>query len=407
MTIAVLCFVFAAWPLVAFLGGSGFSPLTGIAALATSPWSLPKIHIRPYMVAFACFLGFAAASAVWSPGPVVLFEVRTLSVKSEVLRWGLLMVAGGMLIASAQRISPHDAGRVVGVATVALFVHFVLVGGLAVLERQALEFFYANRPTDDGVQNITRNAMNLAVTAPFLILALTERRSRAPAILIGIVILFAVIGICILRDLDAGLLALAASAGCYAVLRLFPRIGFRVLGGLISLVIMTAPAIFHVISAGANAATSSTSFQYRQLIWHRVLEFIWDKPIFGSGVGALRASRDVIPEGAFAGQLVIPNHPHNMLLQLWAETGSIGAGMVSLTVFLAAWRMPQPNSLGPSRARSAAIVGGLCASWVSFDLWNEAWWAVFCLLATLTVVYFRRPTLDSLPPKSVRVIRGL
>lgn len=407
MTTAVLSLVFAVWPLVAFLGGAGFSPLTGIAALATSPWSLPGVRVRPYMIAFAVFLVYAAASAAWSPRPLVLFEVSTLSVKSEVLRWGLLMAAGGLLIAAAQRISPQSASRVARIATIALALHFILVAALAIFERQALQFFYPDRPTDDGVQNITRNAMNLAVTAPFLILALTEQRSRISATVMAAIILLAVIVVCLLRDLDAGLLALAATGGCYAILRVFRRIGFRVLGTLIALSVMTAPMIFQPISVGVSAATATNSFQYRQLIWQRVLDVIWDEPVFGAGLGALRASRDVIPEGLFEGQLFVPNHPHNMLLQLWAETGLVGAGLVSLTLLLAAWRLPRPDSLGPAAARIAAIVGGLCASWVSFDLWNEAWWAVFCLLATLTVVYFRRPVEHASPPKEPRVIRGL
>jgi len=58
----------------------------------------------------------------------------------------------------------------------------------------------------------------------------------------------------------------------------------------------------------------------------------------------------------FAGQFTVPNHPHSMMLQLWAETGAIGAAFLSLAIVLAAWRMPDQRKLGASGLRAAAIV---------------------------------------------------
>ena len=43
---ALNCFVFAVWPLIAFLGGLAFSHLTGVAALLTSPASLPRLRVQ-------------------------------------------------------------------------------------------------------------------------------------------------------------------------------------------------------------------------------------------------------------------------------------------------------------------------------------------------------------------------
>ncbi|MBP9233826.1 MAG: acyltransferase family protein [Hyphomonadaceae bacterium] len=390
MTAAVLCFVFAAWPLIAFVGGAAFSPLTGIAALATSWASLPRFRFQFYMIALAAFLVLAAASVAWSPRPFVLFDFSSMSLRSEPLRWGLLMMAGGALIAAALQIGDRALERIVRVATIALLIQFLVVIGISIFEKPLIEFFYPGRPGHDGVQNITRNALNMIVTAPFLVLALTENKGRCFSILITAVALIAMVGVSILRDLEVGYLAMAASAVCYALFRFFGRSGFRILGASIALLVVAAPVVFQFVSAGANALTATNSLQYRQAIWHRVVEFIWEKPLLGSGVGALRMSREEISSGVFAGQLHIPNHPHNMLLQLWAETGAIGAALVAAIVVLVAWRLPRPDELGPATPRIAAIVGGFCASWVSFDLWNEAWWAVFCLLAVLTVIYFRR-----------------
>ena len=65
MTAALLCFVFGAWPLIAFVGGLGFSPLTGIAALATSPASIPRLRVQIYALVLLLFLVYAAARLWW------------------------------------------------------------------------------------------------------------------------------------------------------------------------------------------------------------------------------------------------------------------------------------------------------------------------------------------------------
>lgn len=389
LTAAILCFVFAVWPLVAFLGGSALSPLSGVAALATAHRSIPNLRFQFYMLALAAFVAFAAASAMWSPRPFVLLELSSLSIRSEVLRWGLLMAAGGALIAATRGLTERGAALVMRFTIVAMAVQFVMTIGLALFEQPLLDFFYAGRSTDDGVQNITRNGNYMAAAAPFLILALTAGRSPILGAAISTMIVIAVCGVSVLRDLDAGYLTLAAALGAYLLVRAFRRQGLRLLGGLLALLVLAAPWIFQLIAAGANSVTATSSLQYRQLIWQRTLDIIWQHPIQGAGLGALRMERDLVPSGVFEGQLIIPNHPHNMLLQLWAETGLIGAALAAATILLVAWRLPRPELLGPATPRIAVIVGAFCASLVSFDLWNESWWAVFGLLAVLTAVHYR------------------
>lgn len=389
LTAAILCFVFAVWPLVAFLGGAALSPLTGVAALATAHRSIPRLRFQFYMLALGAFVVFAAASAFWSPRPFALVELSSLSIRSEVLRWGLLMAAGGALIAATRGLTERGAELVMRFTTIALAVQFVMTIGLALFEEPLLNFFYAGRSTDDGVQNITRNGNYMAAAAPFLILALTAGRGR---ILSGVISTMIVIAVCVvsaLRDLDAGYLTLATALGAYLLVRSFGRQGLRLLGGLLAMLVLAAPWIFQLIAAGASSVTATSSLQYRQLIWQRTLDIIWQHPINGAGLGALRMERGLVPSGTFEGQLIIPNHPHNMLLQLWAETGLIGAALAAVTILLVAWRLPRPEVLGPATPRIAAIVGAFCASLVSFDLWNESWWAVFGLLTVLTAVHYR------------------
>lgn len=387
MSAAVLYVVFALWPLIAFVGALGFAPLIGLAAIVTAPISIPRFRLRLYGIALLAFFIYAAASMLWSPRSAALvagdFASGSFAVRSEILRVGLALLAGGALILVAQRLGDLQRERLQRIVSVALLIQLAAVVALTLFERQAIAFFYGARPDDEGVQNISRNSQIMVLAAPFLILGLSRGKSRPLAIAIGAVVVAASAAVVIVRGVDVGLLTLALSAAFMVVVSVFRRSGFRLIGGLIALLIMTAPFTGQALSHGANAITATNSIEYRQAIWQRVLEIVDKSPVFGSGVGVLRTQRDFIPEGVFANLYYIPNHAHNMLLQLWAETGLIGALLLSVTVVLAGFRLPRPDALGRSSLQVAAIIGGMMAGWISFDLWNEWWWAVASLLAVL------------------------
>ena len=78
-----------------------------------------------------------------------------------------------------------------------------------------------------------------------------------------------------------------------------------------------------------------------------------------------------------------------------SETGAIGAGLVSIAIIMAAFRMPQPRVLGVAGFLAAALAGQFMAvALVSFDLWNDWWWSCAGLLSAMIVVMFRAETID-------------
>ena len=380
----------ALWPLIAVLGGAGFAPLTGLAAILTAGVSLPRFRPRLYSAAILAFFVLAAISVSWSPFQTPLLDFANGAAVNEVPRIGLLILAAGGLIGAAQVLTAARARLVGRITLIALLAQVVIVVVLTVFERQAIEFFYPGRPDDEGVQNISRNCLLMAAAFPFLAIALMEGRNRTVGLLAVVLILAAEIAVLVHRGVHAGLLAIMAAAICYAIVRLAPRNGFRIIGGLIALVIISAPFVFTYIAAGVTGSAATNSIDYRQAIWTRVLEIIRENPFLGQGVGALRSYRELIPEGQFAGELLIPNHPHNMALQLWAELGLAGAAVLSVAVLLVAFRLPKPAQLGSVAPRIAMLAGGaLAISVVSFDLWNAGWWGAASLLAMLCAVHAR------------------
>lgn len=387
----VLGALWVLWPFISLAGGMGFSVLTGLAALLLLPSIARSLRPRLYFALLVAFFIYAGVSAIWSPRDQVLvnfdFGKMQFAIRSEMLRVGLQILALGGLIGAALRLDDGSKARLQRVAHVALFLQLGILVVLTVFEQQLLLMLTAYVPdTGEGVQNISRNCLIMAAATP--VLAVGVARGRSPAV--GAFLVLALVGvvatILVVRDVQAGILSMVFAAACIAVVQFLPRAGFKFLSVGLAGVIMSAPWLFGLVAKGADFATADSSSSYRAAIWRRTIDIINEHPITGSGLGVLRTVRETIESGMFAGQLEVPNHPHSMMLQLWAETGAIGAALLSLAILFAGWRMPDQRTLGASGLRAAAIVGAMVAiGTVSFELWNEWWWAVGGLLAVLAV----------------------
>lgn len=391
MTSVVLCIVWALWPIIALAGGQGLPVLLALAALLALPGALKSLRPRWYMAALLAFFVFAGISTIWSPrsAPLVDFDFGTMkfAVRSEMLRVGLLFAAVGVLMAAANQFQQAGRRRLAMFANVAMLVQLAVLIPLVLLEEQALRLFSGlMSDSGEGIQNISRNTLIMAVAAPALAIGLGHSRSTPVVLAIALFVCGLVAALAYIRGVNASLLALAAAAACVAIVMLLPRHGFKVIGVLVATLLMVSPWLFAFLTQGADFATADDSNSYRAAIWQRVTDLINEDPIRGHGLGVLRTIEDTIETGVFAGHLMVPNHPHNMALQIWAELGAIGAGLLSVAIMLAGWRMPPADRMGRPAWRAAALAGSMAGvSFVSFDLWNEWWWAVAGLLAILAV----------------------
>jgi O-antigen ligase len=391
MAFRVLCLVWGLWSLLAFAGGLAFAPLTGLAGLllAYGVYSERSFTPRLYMLPLLLLLLWAAASALWSPRPFEFVDINLseadFNVRSEVLRVGLGLLATAIIIAAASRLRLGQARAVLWVAAAAMAAQIVLVALTSFFEDEALDLFAPLMSArGEGVQNITRNSLIALTALPVFVALFPRSRAGWAAGIVGAVLLFAALAI---RGVMAGFLAIAAAGVACAIVRLFPRSGFRVLAGLLAATVWAMPLVAIPAVGVIREADAETSADWRMLIWTRVVTIIADHPIAGGGLGVLRTVDESIEQGAFAGERLIASHPHNMPLQVWAEGGAIGALLLSALILLAGRRMPSPNSLGRlkySVAAFVAIVSIVC--FVSFDLWNEWWWAVVGHLAALLVL---------------------
>jgi O-antigen ligase len=365
---------------------------------------------------------FATASAKWSPRPFEFisynFETWQFALRFEVLKLALILFWSGILISAAGTVEAGPARFIVTCTTWAMFVQLILVAVLTAFEPQALKLFSSAMPDPgEGIQNISRNGIIMALAAPFIVVGFGRQMSFSRALLVEILVLVAVVAVLAARGVNGPILSVGVGIAAVAVVRLFPNSGFKILGLGIAAVIMSAPWVFGYLSAGADAARAGDSAEWRLAIWKRVIEVINQDPVFGSGLGVLRTIKDTVPSGEFANHMLIPNHAHNFALQIWAETGGIGAALFSAVVLLFAFRLPAPRYLSVAGFLGAALAGQFVSiGLVSFDFWNDWFWACGGILVALIIIMAKAeaiqdpsrllPAPDKMPPVQSYQPRG-
>jgi O-antigen ligase len=132
------------------------------------------------------------------------------------------------------------------------------------------------------------------------------------------------------------------------------------------------------------------SWDVRAGVWEYTSERILERPWFGHGLDAGRATTEMT---TYDGELmrVIPVHPHNAALQIWYETGVVGAALaVALLVSLGVLLTRTYTKARPQAGAAAAVVAmfGAMAS-IGWSLWQE-WWLVTIMLSGALLIALGR-----------------
>ena len=122
---------------------------------------------------------------------------------------------------------------------------------------------------------------------------------------------------------------------------------------------------------------------HRQLIWSFALDVAFQHPWFGWGINTINLVPPVVNAQALhPAYPVLPSHPHNWVIEIFAETGVVGG--IAVVFFVAGLFV---SLLRRFRAcgdlRFAALLAASAAFWVSslfnFSFWS-AWWQVLYVL---------------------------
>ena len=146
---------------------------------------------------------------------------------------------------------------------------------------------------------------------------------------------------------------------------------------MIAVVALASPWIVRGLDNRALplVANIKSSVTHQLEIWDYMTARITERPL--SGWGWLTANMlPIRPEELARYHWVGANgtpHPHDFWLQLWVETGVLGAILGSSFALLVLWRAwRQPIKIRPFAL--AAVAATFISSLASFNLATDAWW---------------------------------
>ncbi|MEO1643145.1 MAG: O-antigen ligase family protein [Pseudomonadota bacterium] len=408
---AILAGLFFLWPIVAYMGGQGFTAGVALAAIPVLFFARPR-SVPLYAMVFIAFMAWTVVSSAWSSAGGGLFEGsfadNTFALNAASVRIGLTALCIGGVIFAATQVEPYaprslaifkaiPAVQALGVVVTALFMGAIL---------QALAF--SSDPVTEMPQNMMRNVNALTLILPLLSVWLWTRGGlayRAAAIVWPIAIAWAglVIGS------EAAVLAILLIGVASLIVWRFQRTGFLALFTALGAYIMLAPLIFGGLMQmlRGSGLPIPASFWSRVHAWDSVTDRVTDSALIGHGLEATKTWGETyrdeparlaeiiadtgLPNAGWEAYSIVPGHPHNMALQIWAETGFVGALLAAVTCLLIGVRLYQLGPI-PHIARYAGA-GLFAAAFTyfafSYSMWNEAFWASVALAAAVVILHGR------------------
>jgi hypothetical protein len=367
-------------------GGLAIASLQALFALIFTPWEkirgLPRSLGAPGWALIA-FIAWAIATMAWSPSA----NAPVQAIKTAA---GVALGVGFIAIAD----NASDAGRrlIQRLAAAAL----VLLMALCLIEALAgMPINYIFQPgAERGL--LERNpGHGVSVLLCWLwpvIAALAGASAFERAIwrllLVGGAI--ASFFFDVNANIAAVLIGFLAYAGGYVLPRLVPALIMVLLAGWL----LAAPWALPMIAHSPLIAGAPESWRIRGQIWLYAADKVMDKLPFGWGFDSARTFTDKVQ---FDGMQLpaIPLHTHSASLQIWLETGAVGAALAALALLAGAWRAGRACAGQPARAgalaASAAVIGFY---WnVSFGMWQE-WFVAVAFGAAALVAALDRPAAD-------------
>jgi O-antigen ligase len=208
-----------------------------------------------------------------------------------------------------------------------------------------------------------------------------------------------VIGLAGLANSFASMLALALGCGAGLATLVLPRLAPAAIGLIAVATVLAAPLAVSMpptkdLSERFPHIPNSTL--HRTMIWHFAATKVMERPLLGWGLDASRVIPGgeetemvytrVLPDEPATPQPAqrMPLHPHDFALQMWLETGAVGAVLVAgLIAALAAggagWRR------GAARAGAmTTLAAALGVAAVGYGAW-QAWWVASLWLTAALV----------------------
>lgn len=381
--------VMALMPLVSHAGGLGVAPLIFILgvfglvlALKTKSFKITRVQL-----ALIIFLTWLSLTALWSPyrPDDLLTNYVKLFIMTMVFYWSwpIFEYAGRRRPRRLQHLLMSTSIFGAGLLIIDLLSDF----GLTLLFNPAHDFNEKIFRIIDAEMNLGHAItiyVLLAAPVSMLMLARLPKRLAKPIMAAFIALLaFAAF----LNDLSVGLLGLIGVLGAMALGYVLPRKAPAAFLLLAVLIIMAAPFLAYFASQYAQDPPGDVplSWDHRLRMWGYCWNVITDNPFIGAGFDASRSFDEnyIAKDGREI--TTVSLHPHNAGVQIWTETGLIGA-LLACTAIASLIKPAQKfvQSRGHAAAVSGVIMATLIISSLTYGAWQFWWWgSVFFAVGTL------------------------
>ena len=206
----------------------------------------------------------------------------------------------------------------------------------------------------------------------------------------------------VLADSRAGMAGLVAALSVVLVACIIRRESRRWATGLLLSLIFVSAGILAYLSARAYGGLIPEDVLFvpawlvdphRQVIWQYALDLTELRPWTGWGINTI----NLVPQLPGTSPIefrvpVLPSHPHNWIIEIFAETGIIGGLAMLIAValqFSAMLRRYRTGGEGRILAALAASAAFFVSGLFNFSFWS-AWWQVSYVLI-LALLYAGRP----------------
>lgn len=352
-------------------GALALAPLWAVVGVLAAPWrALPELARRGGLGlgVFVAFFLWAQISMLWAPH----YDARTSSHMAGGFLTGLLLIA-----AFVWRPEARDSGMI-RTAAIGFALFAAILGAIEIFGRAPITRLFQPHAQIELLMRAPMKGVSVLVVTAWAIAGLMWRRgglARWGAALLVLAVLILAIN----SNMDANVAAMILGGVGFLAGNFFGHRAFRVVGLAVAAFILLAPAIFALALPALAQTHMPASWTMRVAIWSETLSYIAAHPWFGSGFSSFR---DVALSFDFAGSTITAQHTHNAALQIWFETGLVGAALAAGALGLLAWN--GAKALRGDAAGSAAATGTIAAlapiAFLSWALWQE-WWVATMFLA--------------------------
>ena len=369
---------------IAILGVAAFVSVAGYLSFRPS-LVRQAIEKRPLpLLLLLAFAGWATLSCLWSIYPN---HIQALKL------W--LTLAGGVMFAAAAS-ADRPARRLTFAAGLAAFlVMAALLGVEAALGRP---LNHAHHPEFDTgfIDRTTGRAASVLVLMTWSSAAgLVAWGSATAARIAGAITLLCIGGAISLQfNQVSNAIAFGVGAVGFMLALLAPRLALLSVSGGLGLWMLIAPFVTPALFSDQRIVDAlPPTGAARVVIWRYVANRIPENFWFGHGLDASRMAPQMLHVRGDFYTAAIPLHPHSASMQIWFETGGVGAALAAAVLVSGGWALSRRVACRAQAAAAAAtlVAAGVIAN-LSYGIWQE-WWDAALLIAAALVAAVA-PTTD-------------